>query len=119
MATEPIRAVFGNDSGMSRPDERPAGFQEHGAAVSHQIHAAGVAIRAGDLFAPANADFIGAVRAAATQSPVHKQIIKISMPVKVSRLDGIVVGERIYRRIRRDASAGLRIKLYQFDAAPK
>ena len=63
MATESVRAILGKDAGMSRPDERPAGFQKWSAAVSQHIHAVRVVVWAGDGFAPANANFVSTVGA--------------------------------------------------------
>src|SRR5450631_3281709 len=93
MAAKPVRAIDGNDSGMSRPDKWSAGFQKRRAAVSQQIQAVRVEIRARDFFAPAGADFISAVRAPTAEAPVHKQVIITIMPVNVRRLDRFVVGQ--------------------------
>ncbi len=68
--------------------------------------------------AASDADVVSAVGALAARTPVHEQIIVVIMPAQIGGLDGFIVSQGIYLRIRRDAFAGLRIKLNQFDAAP-
>src|SRR5215471_14035050 len=79
MATEPIGAVLRIKARLPGTDEGSARAQKRTAAAGNQIHAVPVQIRTGDLPASSDPDFVGAVRSPATQTPVHKQIVVISV----------------------------------------
>src|SRR5262245_54638091 len=84
---EPVRASFRENTNVARTDESSRGFQESRAPFVHEVHLVAVEVRSGDLFAPADADFVRAVGAATTASPIHKQIVVFPALHETSSLD--------------------------------
>src|SRR5579863_356565 len=105
MATQPFASSFRENSDLARSDERSGGFQKGAPAVLQQINAILIQIGPGDLFAATHADFISAVSAAATVTPVHKKVVKAGVRIQIGRLDGIIMRQGIYRGIRRQPFA--------------
>src|SRR5215472_3160619 len=65
MATEPIDTVLGIDTRLAGADEGTVCLQKGTATPCNQIHSALVQVRSGNLAAPTDPDFIGAVRSPA------------------------------------------------------
>ena len=116
---EPILSLRVQSPRMSRADQRAVGrCQEQTAAAVQHVHTGFVQVGSGDGFAPPDANVVSALRALATATPVHKQIIIVVMPAQIRGFDGFIVSDGKQLRIRRHSFAGLRIELNQFDAGP-
>src|SRR4051812_35014936 len=85
---EPILSLRVQSPRVSRTDQWAiGGCQKQTAAAVQHIHARLVQIWPGDQFAPPDANVVGALRAATTTTPIHKEIIIVVMPAKIRSLD--------------------------------
>lgn len=119
VTTKPILSVDCDDARMSGAEKRWLRAEKRSSTAIEEIFAIAIQIGSGDGAAAAEADFVGAVCATATLSPVNEQKIICIAPVDECGFDRFIEREGIYRRVWCDAMACLRIKLNQLDAAPE
>ena len=106
------------DADVPGADELSSALEKKRAASGGERLAFAVEIRACNLVGAADTNFVGAVCAATTFTPVDEQVIKLSMMREARRLNGRIPREVIQRRVGSDAQSGLRIKFRQKNPLP-